>query len=1106
MFSSKKHVRKYKKKPQPRREKRGRFSEEDLELFEAEWAEDEAYFEEDEYEEIDDWSEEDETFEAEEYDEEDDWSEEDETFEAEEYDEEDDWSEDDETFEAEEYYEDEEGYLAENDAYRYDDDDYDFEEDEVYVSYTGNRTRNRDDVGRKRNIPPKHNRKVGGRKKGSGGVAAIAAFFTNMKGMDWAIAFSGIIILILAIVTGTLYFDFHARAQQVAAFAEVGSQMDDIEIVGESGLLAIGNAKQEQLASVMEEEIVEEEPVVEEVPEEEEDDTVQVVLKVTSIQSDLKIKFVNKSSGKLIGGAPFVAKVVGDNGKEYEWDDKDQDGIIYHTDVPNGTYKITVKELSGDWAERFTLPKEAISQKVTDQIAYKKVDVKEEIKDESQVNAAVEDTAKQDTAIESTLKDTVEWVESTKTSTGEEDAYEEVKEEDIKLPTQAKAVSSFRTMMIAPKARPLGTGIWRTEGEQSGNSENTDWVLELTCSESVTIDVGATASLGAKCYDQSNPEITSGFSWSGGNSSVAIITSDGTVTGVGAGTTTFTVTSDQKSELIKSVSVTVNAPTQEPVEISIDPSSLSMKVSEDKSLTATVKNAEDTSVTWTSENASVATVENGKVHAVGAGTTVIKAQSNADTSKTAGCTVTVTQNEENITITLDATSLSMKEGEEKTITATVTGTSDTSVTWSTSDSAVATIDSSGKIKALKKGEATITATSKASSGKTATCKVSVAAKDELKITLDATTLAMKVGEEKTLKESVTGTSDTSVEWKSSDSAIVSVDKGKVKALKKGEATITVTLKIDTTKTATCKVTVADKDYSNDTTKLTDKSGNQLYKKNSDGSFSEATYADFYGDYKKNGGKFYRKASKDTGYTYTGWQTIDGSTYFFDKDGNKVTGEQVIQGAKYNFDSEGRLSAGSGTMGIDVSKWNGNIDWTAVRNSGVSYVIIRCGYRGSTGGSLIEDPTYRKNIKGAKAAGLQVGVYFFTQAINEVEAVEEASMVLNLISGQGVTLPVYLDVEASGGRADGIGKDMRTQVCKAFCQTIQNSGYKAGVYANKTWFTSYINTASLTNYKIWLAQYAATPTYTATRYDMWQYSSKGSVAGISGNVDMNIRYN
>ena len=1071
MFSSKKHVRKYKKKPQPRREKRERFSEEDLELFEAEWAEDEAYFEEDEYEEIDDWSEEDETFEAEEYDEEDDWSEEDETFEAEEYDEEndwseedetfeaeeyyeeddwseddetfdaeeydeeEDWSEDDETFEAEEYYEDEEGYLAENDAYRYDDDDYDFEEDEVYVSYTGNRTRNRDDVGRKRNIPPKHNRKVGGRKKGSGGVAAIAAFFTNMKGMDWAIAFSGIIILILAIVTGTLYFDFHARAQQVAAFAEVGSQMDDIEIVGESGLLAIGNAKQEQLASVMEEEIVEEEPVVEEVPEEEEDDTVQVVLKVTSIQSDLKIKFVNKSSGKLIGGAPFVAKVVGDNGKEYEWDDKDQDGIIYHTDVPNGTYKITVKELSGDWAERFTLPKEAISQKVTDQIAYKKVDVKEEIKDESQVNAAVEDTAKQDTAIESTLKDTVEWVESTKTSTGKEDAYEEVKEEDIKLPTQAKAVSSFRTMMIAPKARPLGAGIWRepdppTDQNNTNNTTtdpettdpvNPDWELTFSGSDA-TIKEGETVSLSASGKDNISGN-SGNIEWNSSDPTVATVDSNGTVTGRGEGQATITATLQENKD--KSQSVTI-----------------------------TVKKAEE-----------VKPVE----------------------------------------ISLNATSLAMVEKEEKTIEATVSNTDNKDVTWTSTDEGVATV-SGGKVSAVKAGTATITATSKADTTKTATCQVTVTAPKEIKISLDATTVSMKVGEEKTLKESVTGTSDTSVEWKSSDSAIVSVDKGKVKALKKGEATITVTLKVDTTKTATCKVTVADKDYSNDTTKLTDKSGNQLYKKNSDGSFSEATYADFYGDYKKNGGKFYRKSSKDTGYTYTGWQTIDGSTYFFDKDGNKVTGEQVIQGAKYNFDSEGRLSAGSGTMGIDVSKWNGNIDWTAVRNSGVSYVIIRCGYRGSTGGSLIEDPTYRKNIKGAKAAGLQVGVYFFTQAINEVEAVEEASMVLNLISGQGVTLPVYLDVEASGGRADGIGKDMRTRVCKAFCQTIQNSGYKAGVYANKTWFTSYINTASLTNYKIWLAQYAATPTYTATRYDMWQYSSKGSVAGISGNVDMNIRYN
>lgn len=114
------------------------------------------------------------------------------------------------------------------------------------------------------------------------------------------------------------------------------------------------------------------------------------------------------------------------------------------------------------------------------------------------------------------------------------------------------------------------------------------------------------------------------------------------------------------------------------------------------------------------------------------------------------------------------------------------------------------------------------------------------------------------------------------------------------------------------------------------------------------------------------------------------------------------------------------------------------------------MIIRCGYRGSTTGALIEDPTFRTNIKGASGAGLKVGIYFFTQAVNEVEAVEEASMVLGLIKGYNISYPVFLDVESSGGRADGIDASTRTAVCRAFCQTIQNSGYKSGIYANKTW--------------------------------------------------------
>ena len=218
----------------------------------------------------------------------------------------------------------------------------------------------------------------------------------------------------------------------------------------------------------------------------------------------------------------------------------------------------------------------------------------------------------------------------------------------------------------------------------------------------------------------------------------------------------------------------------------------------------------------------------------------------------------------------------------------------------------------------------------------------------------------------------------------------------------------------------------------------------------------------------------------------------------------MTGEQVIQGAKYNFASDGSLVTGNGTRGIDVSKWNGTIDWTAVKNSGIEYVIIRCGYRGSSAGSLIEDPKYASNIKGATAAGLKVGVYFFTQAIDEREAVEEASMVLEKVKNYKISYPIFLDVEASGGRADSISKETRTAVCKAFCQTIQNAGYTAGIYANKTWLESKLDASALSAYKIWLAQYAATPTYTG-RYDLWQYRSTGSVTGISGNVDMNISY-
>lgn len=194
------------------------------------------------------------------------------------------------------------------------------------------------------------------------------------------------------------------------------------------------------------------------------------------------------------------------------------------------------------------------------------------------------------------------------------------------------------------------------------------------------------------------------------------------------------------------------------------------------------------------------------------------------------------------------------------------------------------------------------------------------------------------------------------------------------------------------------------------------------------------------------------------------------------------------------------------LGIDVSKWNGDIDWDKVKADGIEFVMIRCGYRGSVTGALVEDPYFMKNIRGAKAAGLKVGVYFFTQATNEVEAVEEASMVIALCDGFELDFPVVIDSEGAGGngRADSLDIATRTKVCKAFCETIENAGYEAGVYASRSWYNQNLEVSELDDYKIWLAEYRSTPLYSGY-YDMWQYTSKGSVDGIEGNVDLNISY-
>lgn len=248
--------------------------------------------------------------------------------------------------------------------------------------------------------------------------------------------------------------------------------------------------------------------------------------------------------------------------------------------------------------------------------------------------------------------------------------------------------------------------------------------------------------------------------------------------------------------------------------------------------------------------------------------------------------------------------------------------------------------------------------------------------------------------------------------------------------------------------------------------------------------------------------------------------VDLSVPLTDKDGNKLyldkectkqatladlnTTDKFYKEEKTEDKPSSEVSVKSGSVGVDVSKWNGSINWKQVAASGVSFAIIRCGYRGSATGALVQDPTFATNIKGAKAAGLKVGLYFFTQAVNEAEAVEEASMAVQMAKSYGINMPIYIDTEAAGGRADGLSKSNRTACIKAFCKTVGSAGYAPGVYASKCWYYDNLNAGELSGYNIWVAQYAAACNYSG-RYNMWQYTSKGSVPGISGSVDMDIYY-
>ena len=601
----------------------------------------------------------------------------------------------------------------------------------------------------------------------------------SMKVLQLALVF---ICLFLAGVCGIFaYSSMKEKEQQVAAnYQLIGNGLLDVEVLGGDGLLALKEA-------MLAEKATEESSESSEYQETNTKADVQVKLVMTSVQKDLKIKFTNKKTGKLIANIPFEVEVKSPSGKTSTWTDEDMDGIIYMKNIEGGKYTVTLKPLEDAKYEKYLMTATAEKVNVKEEITYEKVDVSAEVKNESEINVSKEEQNVPQTPVEEVIEDTVVWVESTKTYIG--DNYKEISKSDIQAPSASVAALRFvRTEQLNPVTEP-----------------------------------------GSELSSEQNSEATS----------------------------------------------ETPTPTEEP-----------------------------------------------------------------------------------------------------------TPTLSPSPTPTLTPSPSPTITPTPAPVALKT-----------------------------------------------------------------------------------------------------------------------KDGKEVFIKDGD-SYKAATSL----DYSQKDIKFY---VKEQGYKYTGWNTIDGALYYFDANGKAVTGEQVIRGVIYEFDADGKLSNGNSVFGIDVSSHNGSIDWNAVAQSGVEYVIIRCGYRGYGSGVLVEDSRYRTNIKGALNAGLKVGVYFFSQALDEIEAVEEASMVLNAISGYQITFPIFLDVEYSNtsknGRADGLSVSQRTAVCNAFCKTITNAGYRAGVYANKDWLYNHIDTSQFSSStKIWLAQYAKTPNYSG-RYEMWQYSCTGSISGIKGNVDLNMSY-
>ncbi len=215
--------------------------------------------------------------------------------------------------------------------------------------------------------------------------------------------------------------------------------------------------------------------------------------------------------------------------------------------------------------------------------------------------------------------------------------------------------------------------------------------------------------------------------------------------------------------------------------------------------------------------------------------------------------------------------------------------------------------------------------------------------------------------------------------------------------------------------------------------------------------------------------------------------------------------QVLENGELQYVENGEVIS---KKGIDVSSHQGDIDWQKVAASGVEFAIIRAAFRGyGQAGNIVVDSTFEQNIQGAIEAGIEVGVYFYAQAITEEEAHEEADVMLEVIQGYDITYPVIYDVEMTDykdGRMNQISVEERTRITRIFVDRIKEAGYTPMVYSNMEMWSILLDMSQFEDIDKWYANYG-TELYFPYEFAIWQYSDKGRVDGINGNVDMNISF-